>query len=328
MTTLHVHSLRLFEAEPLRLLRAQLDPAIVLTLGDTPPPATQILIGPRPSPEQLRAAPDLRAMIVPFSGIPLETRAALADFSHIALHNLHHNAPIAAEQTLALLLAAARCVVPADAALRRHDWRLRYPVPSGNTILLEGKTAVILGYGAVGRRVARGCRALGMHVVALRRTPTAVTPADAAHEIHAADDLHAQLPRAGALIICLPFTPATDGLIGAAELDLLPANALLVNTGRGAIVDEAALFYALRTRRLFAAGLDVWWRYPADENGRAHTPPSDYPFHELDNVVMTPHKGGDALEVDELRMRELARLLNAAARGEPMPNRVWLEQGY
>jgi phosphoglycerate dehydrogenase-like enzyme len=164
-------------------------------------------------------------------------------------------------------------------------------------------------------------------VVALKRTAVPPT-SDGAHEIDTHDTLHAHLPRAGALIICLPATPATDGLIGQAELDLLPPNALLVNIGRGPIVDEGALYRALRDRKLFAAGLDVWWRYPQDVDGRAHTPPANYPFHELDNVVMTPHKGGDALEVDQLRMQHLARLLNAAAAGQPIPNRVSLERGY
>lgn len=327
MKTLHVHSLRTFDDDTLHLLNSLLAPNVALTFGETPAPDTEILIGPRPSPTQLRAAPNLHAMVIPFAGLPSGTQDALADFPQITVHNLHHNAPMAAEQALALLLAAARCIVPSDESLRRHDWRIRYPIPSGKTILLEGKTALILGYGAIGQRVARGCRALGMHVVALKRT--AVPPTDdGAHEIDTIDALHAHLPRAGALIICLPATPATDGLIGQTELDLLPPNGLLVNIGRGQIVDEGALYRGLRDRKLFAAGLDVWWRYPQDDNGRAHTPPSAYPFHELDNVVMTPHKGGDALEVDQLRMQHLARLLNTAAAGQPIPNRVPLDRGY
>jgi phosphoglycerate dehydrogenase-like enzyme len=103
---------------------------------------------------------------------------------------------------------------------------------------------------------------------------------------------------------------------------------VLVNVGRGPIVDEAALYAALRDGTLYAAGLDVWYNYPADEAARAHTPPSDYPFHELDNVVMSPHRAGSSVETEALRMVHLARLLNAAARGEPMPNRVDLEAGY
>jgi phosphoglycerate dehydrogenase-like enzyme len=76
---------------------------------------------------------------------------------------------------------------------------------------------------------------------------------------------------------------------------------------------------------LAAAGLDVWYNYPRDEAAQANTPPSQYPFHELDNVVMSPHRGGDEVGIDAMRMQHLAELLNAAARGEEMPNRVNIE---
>ncbi|MFN2168962.1 MAG: hydroxyacid dehydrogenase, partial [Anaerolineae bacterium] len=77
-----------------------------------------------------------------------------------------------------------------------------------------------------------------------------------------------------------------------------------------------------------AAGLDVWYRYPEDKAARSNTPPAAYPFHELDNVVMSPHRAGHTAEAETLHLEHLARLLNAAARGEPLPNPVDLEAGY
>ena len=109
---------------------------------------------------------------------------------------------------------------------------------------------------------------------------------------------------------------------------MLPPGAELVNVGRGPIVDEAALYNALRNGTLHAAGLDVWYNYPADEAGRSHTLPSAYPFHELENVVMSPHRAGHSSETETLRMGHLMVLLNAAARGEPMPNRLDVRVGY
>jgi phosphoglycerate dehydrogenase-like enzyme len=129
-------------------------------------------------------------------------------------------------------------------------------------------------------------------------------------------------------MICLPHTPETDGLLGSVELALLPPKAVLVNIGRGLIVDEAALYEALRDGRLHAAGLDVWYSYPPDKASRADWPPSTYPFHELDNVIMSPHRGGAADETDRLRMAALAELLNAAAKDQMMNNRVDLDAGY
>jgi phosphoglycerate dehydrogenase-like enzyme len=136
------------------------------------------------------------------------------------------------------------------------------------------------------------------------------------------------LPRAGALFVCLPHTPDTDGLIGAAELALLPPGAILVNIARGPIVDEAALYRALRDGPLHAAGLDVWYQYPENESARSRTQPSALPFHELDNVILSPHRAGHTAGAELLRIEHLTQLLNAAARGEPLPNPVDLEAGY
>src|SRR5690606_5362206 len=147
-------------------------------------------------------------------------------------------------------------------------------------------------------------------------------------EVYPAAALRDLLPRANAVIICLPHTPDTDGLLGAAELALLPAPAVLVNIGRGRIVDERALYEALRDGRLAAAGLDVWYSYPPDEASRADWPPSAHPFGELDNVILSPHRGGATDETARLRMTALAGMLNDAAAGRPLENQVDLDSGY
>ncbi len=324
--SLSVHLLNPPDPPDLEHLRANLAPQIQLTLGpEAPTPAGyHVLVAGRPTRESLTASPNLRALIVPWAGLPRATREMLLDFSEIAVHNLHHNAVPVAEMVVALMLAAAKCIVPLDRAMRSSDWRPRYR--SNVEILLEGKTALILGYGAIGRHVARICQGLGMRILAIRRRVRA--PREGEVEVHPPEALHHLLPQAEALLICLPHTPETDGLIGARELALLPRSAVLVNVGRGPIVDEAALYQALKEGALHAAGLDVWYNYPRDEQNRSHTPPSAYPFHELDNVVMSPHRAGGSRETSARWAEHLAALLNAAARGEEMPNRVDVEVGY
>lgn len=323
---LNVYYLRPPAQEFLAYLEAKLLTEIEFTAGEDPtiPVDSQILIAGRPKREQLQARPKLEKLIIPWAGIPPETRQLMLDFTDIDVHNLHHNATPVAEMVLALLLAAAKFIVPMDKSLRENDWRPRYrPTPA---LLLKDKTALILGYGAIGRRVAGLCRQLGMRVIAIKRRPTA--EAGLADEIHTPAEIHQLLPQANALLICLPHTPETDGLIGQDELDLLPDKAVLVNVGRGSIVTEGALYQSLRDGRLYAAGLDVWYNYPDDEDSRADTAPANYPFHELDNVVMSPHRGGSTTESNFLRMDSLACLLNKAARGEPLPNRVDVKVGY
>ncbi len=316
-------------AEATAELHRRLDAGVRLTVGpELPMPATyRILVAGRPERHELTASPHLQALIVPWAGIPESTLRLMREFPQVAVHNLHHNALPVAEFALALLLAAAKRLVPMDQALRQHDWRPRYePNPS---LLLEGKTALILGYGAIGRKLAAVCRGLGMEVIAIRRQAAAKGPEQPSGvRVAPLQDLQHLLPQADVLLICLPHTPETEGLIGAQELALLPTEAVLVNIGRGPIVDEAALYHALRDGRLHAAGLDVWYNYPGDAEARAHTPPSAYPFHQLSNVVLSPHRAGGSTETERLRVIHLARLLNAAARGEPLPNRVDLEAGY
>ena len=314
----------------LDVLFGLLAPSIEVSTGaELPDPADfHILVAGYPTRDHLAASPNLQAVIVPFAGPPESTRKLMADFPHVAVHNLHHNTVPTAEMAVALLFAAARFIVPADRRLREGDWTLRHePAP---TMILHGKTALILGYGAVGQHVGRVCQALGMRLLAVRRNPQVNGPPDIAAEVHGPDRLRELLPQADALIITLPLTEETRGLIGADELALLPDGALLVNVGRGPVVDEAALYQGLASGKPAAAGLDVWYVYPETAEDRTHTMPSRLPFHALDNVVMSPHTGGafGTAYTEHERMVHLATLLNAAAAGQPMPNRIDLVAGY
>lgn len=290
-------------------------------------PDFHILIAGRPTEADLKASSRLQHLIIPWAGLPQRTREVMAKFPDISIHNLHHNAIPAAEMAISLLMAASKFIVPMDWALRQGDWRPRYnPNPA---VLLDGKTALVLGYGEIGQRVAQICRGLGMQVMAVRRRPekTEVDCPDSVHSFEVLDDL---LYHANVIIICMPLTDETRGMIQEKEFKLLPPRSILVNIGRGDIVDEAALYNALKDGTLHAAGLDVWYNYPGNEAERATTLPSDFPFHELDNVVMSPHRGGSfgMPEAEYMRMEALASLLNIAAAGRPLSNKVDLGLGY
>lgn len=323
--TLYVHLLHPLEPEHLTFLREQLDERIVTTTGERVPPETHILIAGRVKREHI--TPNLRAIITPFAGVPHENRAVLREFPQISVHNLHHNAPMTAEMAITLLLTAARGIIPADRALRNYDWTPRYS--DNPPMILDGKTALILGYGAIGQRIGAVLKALGMTVLATKRSAVDVY-SDGIADIHPAEALHELLPRANVLMIALPDTVETNGLIGAKEIHLLPKSAILVNVGRGAIVDQGALYAALCDKHLHSIGLDVWYRYPTDETSRHNTSPADYPFGSLENVVLSPHRGGagGSDEVERRRLAALADSLNAAVRGEAIPHRIDLERGY
>lgn len=308
-------------------LRPLLPPTIQVSAGPAaaPPADCDILVAGVVKPEQFAASPHLRAVIVPYAGVSFETQALLREHPGVSLHNLHFNDIPTAEMAVALLLAASKHVVQLDRRLRQGNWQ--WDDETNPTDMLSGKTAVILGYGAIGRRLAPVCQALGMQVIGVRRhQPPAST--ENGVDVCSVRELPDLLPRADVLICLLPHTRETTGLIGATELALLPRHAMVVNVGRGAVIDEAALFFALRDRQIRAAGIDVWYHYPKDDEGRAHTMPSSYPFHELENVVMTPHRAGWLKSFEKLRVRALAELLLAAEAGREMPNRVDKELGY
>ncbi len=311
-------------AEDLTYLESIVEEGISLTVGEISQadPGTRILVSGRPTKEELAVLPDLETLIVPWIGIPPDTLALVREFPGLSLHNLHHNAAPAAEMAVALLLAAAKQILPFDHALREGDWTLRYQKPP-ETVLLAGKNALILGYGEIGKRVGAALTGLGVQVEFIRREEG---EDDAG--VHSLSALHKLLPGADFLVLALPLTAETEGLIGEKELRALPPSAVVVNVARGKIINEAALYRALREKWIFGAGLDVWFNYPSKVEERSSTPPGEYPWDTLDNVVLSPHRAGLVRETERLRMSALAELLNQAARGEPIANLVDLDLGY
>ena len=305
-------------------LEGFLDKKIQLSYGEEiPADEIQILVAGRPQVHHFKNHPSIQTLIIPWAGLPPETAEVLKSFPEIKVHNIHHNAAPAAELALALLLSVAKEILPHDQTLRAGDWSMRYR--ESDSQLLAGKTALVVGYGEIGKLIKRYLTALGVQVLAVKRT---AVDGDKKDSIFPPSQLSDLLPRAEILILALPLTPDTEGLMSIKELDLLPLNAILVNISRAVIVDQEALFNELKEKRIYGAGLDVWYNYPQTEEDRLDTSPADFPFHELDNVVMSPHRGGKVDVTEKMRMEGVAGLLNAAARGEDLPNPVDLELGY
>lgn len=179
-----------------------------------------------------------------------------------------------AELALALILAAARRIPEADAALRAG----RFQEGVGVGPVLDGRTLGIVGLGRIGRMVARYGRALNMEVLAWSRSLT-----DEAAAAHGATSvaLDHLLAQADVISLHVPLTPQSRGMIGAAEMARCKPGAILVNTSRGPLVDEGALLAALAEGRL-RAGLDVYDREPL---------PPGHPLRSAPNTVLTPHIG-------------------------------------
>jgi phosphoglycerate dehydrogenase-like enzyme len=177
---------------------------------------------------------------------------------------------------------------------------------------LAGKTLGILGYGHIGQAVARRARAFDMEVRAIRRNFGASAD-DRFARIEGIDGVGHLLRCSDFLVITLPLTPETRGLLGEREFAAMTPTAILVNVARGEILDEDALYAALAERRIAAAALDVWYLYPTSSEP---TLPSRRAFHTLPNVLMTPHVADGTEGTVAARAKLIAENIQRIARGD------------
>jgi phosphoglycerate dehydrogenase-like enzyme len=182
-----------------------------------------------------------------------------------------------AQHAIMLMLGATRCLPRMLELQREHRWdkTMRDTVRP-----IEGGTLVVLGYGSLGQEIGRLGKALGMHIIGIKRSVGLEPHAD---EVIGIGQLHAALPRADVMIIALPGSPETARMIGAAQLALLPAHSVVVNVGRGNVIDTDALCRALHDGVIAGAGLDVTDPEPL---------PAECPLWDCPNLIITPHVGG------------------------------------
>lgn len=260
--------------------------------------------------EVLAAARRLR--VVARAGVGLDTvDVRAATMAGVMVVNAPtSNIVSAAELAVALMLAAARHVSQAHAALRAGQWdRTCF---TGTE--LYDKTVGVVGLGRIGVLVAQRLAAFGMNVIAYDPYVQAGRAAQVGVRLV---DLHTLLAESDFMSVHLPKTPETIGLIGADQLAAAKPGLILVNAARGGIVDEAALHDALVAGRVAAAGLDVF----------AHEPALDSPLLALDNVVATPHLGASTAEAQEKAGLSVARSVVLALAGELVPDAVNVQGG-
>ena len=216
----------------------------------------------------------------------------------------------AAELAIGLLLAAARQISPAHASLRNGEWKRS----KFTGIELYEKTVGIVGLGRIGVLVAQRLAAFGMTVVAYDPYVQAGRAAQMGVRLV---DLDTLLAESDFISVHLPKTPETVGLIGTEELAKVKPSLVLVNAARGGIVDEGALYAALKEGRIAAAGVDVYAKEPC----------TDSPLFELDNVVATPHLGASTDEAQEKAGIAVAKSVRLALSGELVPDAVNVQGG-
>jgi|Deesub1362A_J573_1020465.scaffolds.fasta_scaffold00076_126 phosphoglycerate dehydrogenase-like enzyme len=222
----------------------------------------------------------------------------------------------ASDHVFALILAFARKLPELLEDQKRKVWKVRHPIPFEPLDELKGKTLGIIGFGSIGREIARKGKCFSMRVIGAKRSPSKVEHVD---EVYGIDDIDTVLAESDYLVLCVPLTLETENLIGERELRKMKKTAYLINIARGEVVDEKALIKALRERWIAGAALDVVTTEPLPETSE---------LWELDNVIITPHVAGSTPRYWERALSIFMKNLRRFLKGEELINVVDKMKGY
>ena len=184
---------------------------------------------------------------------------------------------------------------------------------------VRGRTLGLVGYGDIGRAVASRARALGMHVLAMRRRPELSQEDHEVARVFGTDQKLELFRQSDYVVAVVPLTPQTRGMIGESEFAAMKPDAVLINIGRGPVVDEAALIRVLEQKRIRGAALDVFETEPL---------PAGHPFYRMDNVLLSPHSADNTRGWKERTMRVFLENFDRFRRGELLVNVVNKKLGY
>ena len=232
-----------------------------------------------------------------------------------------------AEHAFCLLMTLAKKLIVRHENVLEARWTPFWE-PENQGMLLEGRTMAILGLGTIGTKIAKRAKAFGMRVVGLRRHPEK-GGSEFVDALYGPKDMHKMLGQGDIIVVVTPLTEETTGFIDDAAIRAMKPTALLINIGRGNLIQEHPLYVALMEKRLGGFASDVWWHYINAIPTTYHfATPSRTNLQHLPNVVCT---GDQASRVPETRGRMIQMGIESAAafiRGEPMPRSVNLDLGY
>jgi phosphoglycerate dehydrogenase-like enzyme len=291
------------------------DPAKLRTL----PPAlanADVVMGSSFTEAMARATPHLKLLQATGAGVDNFCLKALSPTITVA--NAYFHGPAISEYVMMMVLALSRDLLNMDAHFRRGLWRGSWIWGTPPPAEIQGQTLGLIGYGHIGKDVAARARAFGMKVWVISPHPPVRKPMHIEF-FEKPDKLRELLRAADYIVLACPLNQNTRGLLGKREFGWMKRTACLINVARGPIVEEKDLYDALRTKRIRGAAIDVWYQYPIQEGA---FPPSRFPFHKLDNVIMTPHVSGWMQGTLENRCRFMAENVNRLGAGQPVQSVV------
>ena len=263
----------------------------------------QIIIGWKPTEKLLRAAVKLQLFINPGAGVQhlVSFFKEINQSRNIKLINGHGNAYFTAQHGVALLLTLANKVIPHHLWLKEGKWRLGDK--QAKSIPLKYRKIGLLGYGHVNKHIHKMLQGFTNDIQFIKNDQKDI------------NELNKFLKQIDILICAVPFTSKTKNLLKMKELKLLGENGIVINLSRGQIINEKDLYEALQNKLIQSAAIDVWYDYDPipDEQNRKY--PFHYPFHELENIVLSPHRAASPFD-DLKRWDEVIENISRLAKGK------------
>ncbi len=276
--------------------------------------------------EYILKAKNLKIIQAFGAGIDKIDKDAVLKRGDVIVCNNHENAPEVAEYAIMLLLAVAKRIILSDREMRKGDWAHGWGGPSPS-IEIRGKYVLLIGLGNIGREVAKRLRCFDVKITAVTRTGSS-SHSHLVDRLVSIDDIEPSVKRADFVILALPLTNNSEALVDEEFLSWMKSSSLLINISRGPIVVESALYDALEKKQIAGAAIDVWWKYPKKWGGSGKIPSEEYPFHELDNVVISPHRAAYSEHIMKDQIQFVAENLLRFIKGESPENIVDMKLGY
>lgn len=291
---------------------------------DTIVPEINVLVCWRPSREMLDKAEKLSVIINPGAGVQhLKPLAPFFSKRDITVINGHGNSYFTAQHGVALLLSLMNRIIPHHYAMKEGKWRLGDEFAA--SLPLRGRRIGLLGYGHVNRKVHKFLSGFDVSFSMLRRKSGEEVQNAKTYNLDQKEDFFREND---IIIIAVPLTDATKGFVAKKELELLGKEGLIINIGRGEVVNEEALYNALNNKTISGAAIDVWYNYRPDEDISGRKYPFSFPFNELDNIILSPHRAASPFS-DLKRWDEVIENISRISSGrDDLLNVVDTAEGY
>ena len=262
--------------------------------------------------------PNMKLFQIPWTGYDFCSPETMPE--GIPVCNTFEHESTIAEFILAAMLESRIGLKQIDARFRKEGWGGRPPGTSLYHSEIRGRTVGIVGYGHIGEEVAKRAKAFDMRVIGTRRSEQP-TP-ELLDWLGTADRLHDLLRESDFVVVACDLNDETEGMIAEAELRMMKPNSFIINVSRGRVIAEEPLYSALKNDDIGGAALDVWYNYIGPDGEDVW--PSNRPFQDLNNVILSAHESASAPEQVERRWQFVAANLNRAIEGKPLQNQIFV----